>query len=546
MTGLQSQVNDLPVPRNIDDAFRMVLGETSLYMLRSLWKNCAGPQPLVTLVHHFLHGLAFSLPEVSNNIVDPLKAGVSPSLNEHGLFNVFERNPHACGIGACLVHLGDRLPKSGGRQLTEAITPLYLSFVCAASENIVEDYREVLNPERIVDESTALGGLSLRLEAALNQAVDSQLRSGIQHLFEAVMIVRDRRVEEVPLTIDLGLPLCCSWESILEQASAGEDEERQPGSCEPRLADKQSLLKSLAGISTDQLVEELEDIGKHVGRGVARLDLRSESPSQGKGLFRIGRIWKDHSGAPLALLYDLDWHLPDPNNALDVRLVLLSQGTVTVLVQGDPFFEYLRGNWRYVDVLGKTRHIASTIEQQIEIAETLVPSIYRVARVAYQLAYHNHGATIELDLSPLKSSGANLQRIRTKWDIQAIEDEGLPLLRHSSGTDVDGLPEATGAGRLAYALSTRDGVSIWHLKDNGLSLDLHEFGMIVDVNRDATVKNWIEANKRLGLMTTSLGGGRHISAYQRSLEADGKRMVFCVSQDGYIDVYSAGNYMSFR
>lgn len=530
-------------PVGLEDAFRQVFGSPSISVLRRVWSSANGPDRCEQAKMAFVRGLAYSLPSISDNIADPLSVNVHRDLLERRPSNVFVGNPHACGIAACATALSDVPPDVVGRRIDESSIRLYLAFTTIASTRIVKKYSDVLpSGEDHSYYASRFEELVTELRGSIEEAIGSPLRRGINHLLEALLLVREKRVEERPLTLDLRLPLTCSWDLILEAASRSEG---APGHENPAM--QVDLLRALSNYSASLIVDELESIGKHLGRGVAQMTLRGEPPeSSKKGLFMCERLWENHQAAPLSRLYDLDWNLPQSSEVPDVRVVLLGNGTVSIYLQGDPFFEYLLGYWRYVDIAGKTRVLSAVLEPERERAEYLVPTLYRVARMAHHLAYHNHGAILEIDLEPPALTERNLHSVRIRWDIDQIA-AGLPLLRlKSEGEEAEPSLSPTGYGRFAYALATHDGISVWSVtKDSGL-LEFEDFGQIEDIRRGEIAASWKERARELGIEEESLGGGRHHAAYQRSMSREQGRAVFCISQDGFIDVFVAKDALRLR
>jgi hypothetical protein len=419
-----------------------------------------------------------------------------------------------------------------------------LTFATIASDRIVPKYHELLENKSSTQNVTSFDELVTELDASLAQAMGDTVQNGIQHLLEAVILVRERRVEETPLTLDLRLPLSCSWDLVQEAASSAEGGTLR----QENLAAKLPALRALADASTDRLVEELVGIGMHLGRGISQLVLRDVAPaSRTKGHFRCEWIWTDHEHAPLSQLYTLDWRLPPATGKPEVRIVLLPNSTVAVHVQSDPFFEYLLGDWRYVDIVTKTKAIASAVERDPAAADFLAPSLYRVARMAHQLASHNHGAIIELDLSEQAMANKHMQYVKQVWDVKEIDDKGLPLSGVSSKASGEA-PEfgPTGYGRLAYALCIRDGISILSLGDDFVSLRLNEFGWIEDIEKDKISAAWKQRAQDLGIDEDTLGGGRHHAAFQRAIAKATDRVILCVSQDGNVNVFVAGDALRLR
>jgi hypothetical protein len=81
---------------------------------------------------------------------------------------------------------------------------------------------------------------------------------------------------------------------------------------------------------------------------------------------------------------------------------------------------------------------------------------------------------------------------------------------------------------------------------------LGDFGQIIRFSKDIrrTWQTFLEKILQEKSSEIDIGGARHTSAISRAYEnpPDGSkgRMVFCVSQDGYIDVYMKDNWLKLR
>ena len=312
--------------------------------------------------------------------------------------------------------------------------------------------------------------------------------------------------------------------------------------------EKQVLLKKLPKMSLDDIVEELDKAGRYMGRGVCELSLRNVK-SAGSGIFEKSRIWPDHSHAPLSRLYGLSWDLPQDIEEPNVRMVLLGNSTISIQSQGDPFFEYLLGDWSYVDVVSKSALIASLVAEGDVDPEDLRLTVYRLARFAYQLAYHNHGSTVSVNLSDPVEAREKLNELRDLWDVDEIDAEGLSLPSSTRSGGTDRAPDLKRhLGRLAYSLALQDGSSVWKLGPDGNDIHLHDFGRYRDVQDEILKPLWKPRAVEMGLdPDVVIKGGRHKSAFMQSIWTDGHRkVVFCISQDGFVEAFIDGFFVRLR
>lgn len=548
---------DVP-PVALSDAFLEMIGDTSVGVLMRVWDTLPSGDRPAELEKGFLASLTEGLLEDPSAIEEPANLGIPLPASERRLDNVFYRNVQARALAVCIARA---YRKSGGGDthrdvdLGSLVVPLYLSFVTAASESVPTALLGLLKATSsegvsagatiAATRQSAFRGVIQALEGALDSAWGGDLRSGLKALIDAMMIVREAREEEAALTVDVKLPLNCSWDLIYEAAN-------NPGEsvlAKANLSQKQELLKLLGGIPRQELVDELEDLSRHLGRGVSLCSLRERRPINGgkKSFFQCQNVWPSHEGAPLSQLYDLAWAVPSELTDPDVRLIMYAESTILLSVQGDSFLEYRRGVWRYVDLWGKTRVISRVIEPKEERAEVLDPPLYRVSRLAYQLAYHHHGATIDLNLEEANTSSEHLNQLKEKWDVKGITPSGLALIVSAKGeTEDTGTTRPTHMGRLAYALCLQDGMSVWDMPKGSNELNLREFGEIITINGEQIMDAWREMAKKDGFTAPKLGGGRHYAAFGRSLEQDKLRVVFCVSQDGSVDVFSGKHWMPLR
>lgn len=547
-------------PLPLEDTFRSLLGSPSISVLRPLWGEIvargesADAARYRDLEHEFLKGMAYGLPDVADSIEDPLEVRLSPKLLERGISNLFESNPKACGVAASIVRALTP-PASESEDAVSAsrnVVSLYLALSAALPADVAAAYRELLDassenidrPRASLDErKRAFERLVERLKGAMNDAWGGPLRRGIMALLVALIVVREERVEEVPLTLDVRLPLDCSWRALSDAAFQVGPPSTGGGAT---FAD----LESMTNVSHAELVRELKSLAKHVGRGVGVWELRPAGErAAGKSLFRCSSLWPDHKNAPLSQLYDLNWFPPTTETRPDVRVVLLPNSNLSIISQDDPLFDYLRGEWSYVDLVGKTQVLATVLGSAEPRAEVLHAPIYRIARFCYQLAYHNHGATVELNLDSnldLRQE-PDLRKLAERWDVPGIQPDGMPVWTQPPDENPPGgLHEPHHIGRLAYALSTHDGMCIMELTGPRDAAVMHDFGHFETLDDPLVTRLWSEATSRIGIPGEPLGGARHRSAYQRAIKKSSGRLVLCVSQDGNVDAYVGEGWLRLR
>ena len=525
-----------PIPQEIVDAFRVIFGKQSVPFLRKVWPREDCDHPAQEARDRFLRAAAWTLPEVENSLIDPLPLAVPPPLLRKVFHNVFHQNPHAAGIAACVIEAAQKEPNATGERVAQLTVPLYLAFVTSAEGHVVAPLKEVYavgetgdTERRAVAFEALVGGM----RQALRDPRAAILSRGLQRLIDGVLVVRERRVEEVPLTLDIRLPINVSWDLLVAEAVA---EGEGPLAAEA-LAAKQSLLVRLPERSSEELVEELEEAGRHLGRGIARMAVREDAPSSGEGLLRCEHLWDSHETAPFSLLYELRWRPLQLAEKPDVRLALLQNSTVSILLHDDPLFEYMLGNWRYVDIATKMR-LAAACACGDEPQATF-PGLYRVARLAHHLAYHNHGAILDLQLGEQSRDPGNLDAIYTRWSLPPGPVANALLFPEARAAE---LPK--GLGRLAYTLCLQDGASTWHVLPERGEVRMIEYGEFMKLDDERVEAESARSHREMEMESQSIGGARHRAAFLRSLDGEGKNLVFCVSQDGYVDVY--WNHLSMR
>jgi hypothetical protein len=546
-----------PDSPELRDAFRRTFGKYSLNPLERLITERGGDP--ATLKRGFVEAMVAALPGVEDGRLRPEKLGVAQALLEARIWNVFHGNAHACGLAATLLHLQARGEESalGARRLMERAVAHYLALVSTASHHLSERYHDLLvrvsskpteaedegaEPDPTSDESAiaAFREMVRAVEQLLENDSVAELADGIATLIEAILIVREKREEETALTLDLWIPITASWPLFLDTVNKGEQSLLAKAGLEVR----HGLLRALPRESIDTLTKQLEDAGKIVGRGVCEMELR-DAKIDGKDFIRCKTLWASHDGAPLTLLYALNWRLPDEADPPDVRIVLQANSTVSIFVQGDPLFEYLLGYWSYVDLASKCHTLAKLVDHESADVDELKPTLYRVARFAHQLAYHNHGANIELVFGQSPEQRKKLEEARKRWDITEIDETtGLPLPTKLPGEES---PSEHTYGRFAYVLSLNDGLSTWNLSGDGARIYVHDYGRYLPVDDERINETWPAHAAEMGVDGPFSKGGRHRAAYIQSLWKGGqRRVVFCVSQDGYIEVFADGRILRLR
>ena len=91
-------------------------------------------------------------------------------------------------------------------------------------------------------------------------------------------------------------------------------------------------------------------------------------------------------------------------------------------------------------------------------------------------------------------------------------------------------------------------LSIWALIEDGNKIRLFDFGKYVQVGDDDIKAAWEKKAPEMGLNPAKLPkGGRHRAAFLRSLSSNEQRKaVFCISQDGFVEISVDGFSLSLR
>ena len=553
----------------LKDAFSQLFGPAGILLIRRFEGDIKN-RNTNEVKDKILNRLIFSLRDVSDKLV-LVKEDFIPvtERGNDGIWNYFDQNPASYGLALCLITIAEdidlktkSMPYSA-RQLVEQSIPLYIAFVNYSLCNFPENYEKMMDDDlkKYSQEirKTKLNKLVKSAREKLRKGIDSEEQkeavSGISNLLGALMYVRERRVEEKPLTLDLKLGLYGNWELIpTASSSISESEESKAEKNDESIKDIKAQINvsftkiaKLDSISLDMLTKKFEEKANIFGRGVAVMTLDDDVEK----IFRIEKIWPDHSGAPLSKLYSFDYEVPNfedfQNNEL--HLILLPSGVISFQIYGDPLLEYFAGSWRYIDLAQKIKILARNIyqdKQENDYDEDLLfYSIYRISRIAYQLAYHNHGASIVIDFTKT-SIPAGKKLVQASKMLLNSEQNWNKIPRNQEDYDEQASEKI---GRWAYQLMTRDGITTFSIDTSG-EIFLIEYGKIVTVDSDIVENGWesIQAKMDIAKEDINLGGARHRSALYTAINKDSNepRLVFCISQDGYIDIYTKEGWMKIR
>ncbi|HUR25004.1 MAG TPA: hypothetical protein VM327_03195 [Candidatus Thermoplasmatota archaeon] len=514
-----------------------LLGKTSRLHLRRAYADADVAGDVAKLGRALRRAFAYALPKVADAIHNYPALRVLPHFVVRAVNNPFLRSPHVCGVAATLVALYEEDEALTGQQLAQKAVARYLAWATVSAHTIRDTYRQVLDPPEGEGRQTYVQDkfqvLTEHIEDAIKSADSKELAGGIASVLEALLILREKREEETTLTVDIGMPLSCSWELAHDLASKGTASGLHGKAGQPQ----QALLRQLGNASIGRLIKELEKAGRWARRGVCQLYIRETEDAAAAGLFKITHIWQGHRGAPLSQLYGLDWGWPSAADKPDVRVILLDNGAISVQCQGDPLFEYLLGAWTLVDLKGKMHSLWQCLPEAVAEKEDVVRTLFRVARLSYQLGYHNHGANIALHLKGPADGPDKIAEFRKLWTPEVLVEDRIPI----PPANMTG--EGANLGRLVYSLTLQDGMSLWGMDPDGKNLWLHDFGKYADVVEEKDITpTWPTHRDEMGFDATDrIKGGRHRAAYVRSKwNADNEAIVFCVSQDGYIQVFVDG------
>ncbi len=551
------------------DAFEQLFDVSGKATINLLTKGGSNLK-LEEILGVFIRLIFYGLPGVKESAIE-INEGISNPLNSsENCWNLYNSNPSAAALSACIIQTVKSnlyYEQLQARQLVSLSIPIYVAFLGHTLTEFADDFlqfKSIASPsiddfEKVVKKLTNL----------LTSDGVKKTSAGVQNLIDALMFIRERRVEEVPLTFEINLGPFGLWETI-EALVTSRDQGNATSNLNSRINTiKKSILyiDKIGEVPTKIIANEVEDNAKHFGRGVATLKL-SDTIGNGKIQITVENIWKTHSKAPLSNLYGFDWDPPVPDEEdtySQLHLVLLPSGIISIQTGGDPLLEYFAGGWRYVDIFHKSiilsKHVSKIIENIVLLKNDISLPIYRCCRLAYQLSYHNHGSTIELNFGdPMFLPNGKLQSTVNRGGIfNKGDDEWREIRsRNDNSQDTDNNDEdqivdnnVKKIGRWVYQLCISDGITSLFVKD-GSKLYLGDFGRIINVDEESKDK-WknffktIPGNKDAEVST---GGGRHSAAIQcayNPIPYDGKgKIVFCVSQDGFIDVYMKDDWLKLR
>jgi len=540
----------------LNDAFNQIFGLSGEIVFNKLHNKAEKEETIELLRDKFLAGLLNSLQGVNDKMFKIRTTMVnSLFLNTDNIWNLFSNNPSACGIAATLLQVFSETKNENQnlsyRQLISLTIPRYFAFLNQFLLNMQGDYKLLIECTDSTKEKFKSAVSSLT--KILTSDDTKSLSMGIGNVIEGLMYIRERRVEEYPITLDLSLGIYGSWDAIAQfsqddSSSSSDDFESEEKQLRTELEERIKSLINLKSKSEREFVADLEDAGKSFGRGVAVLKFSKQMSLEDSIV--IDHFWSDHKGAPLSMLYGLDYKLPDPEeDGKTLNIILFQNGTISIQMDYDPFIDYFAGSWRYVDLYHKANILTKKLSPDSTSSDAnldLLATIYRIARLSYQLAYHNHGATIEVIIgdSALVGETGKLDKSRSKIG------DGLPspiAIKY----DPDSLSEdyLVKIGRWVYQLCTIDGITRLNI-DLENNLVIKGYGNIIDVKKPDCETHWKDFLKKIGANTNQpIGGGRHYSAYQCMIDgsdANLKNFVFCISQDGYIDVYMKYDWLRAR
>lgn len=537
----------------LEDAFRQIFGLSGVTILDKLLNSAKNGDELEKIDYardKFLGGLLNSLPGINDKTFSVRESVVGTEFIEtNRIWNLFSMNPASCGIAATLLQIykdtlsETKSQKLNYRQLISLAIPRYFAFLNSFLLEMQEEYKKLNKIDGLTTDN--FSQVLNHLGTILTSDPTKELSMGIDTVIEALMYVRERRVEESPITLDLRMGIYGSWEAIVSLSQEDGTTDLQKG-LKKDLKDRITLFKKLRKKSVREFGNDLEKTAKWFGRGVAVLKL--ENISGDKNTIKVDRFWSDHTKAPLSMLYGLDYIMPEPDKISknNVHLILLQNGTISFQIEYEPFLDYFAGGWRFVDLY----HKAALLTKRLNMSHSDSPyenqpaiPVYRITRLAYQLAYHNHGATIEVMIGSNDSTKSKLSEAKEKLDQKMLNSFEIKYDPDLKSDDIK-------IGRWIYQLCTVDGITTFYI-DSDDKLFIDGFGNIINVYKTKCNKEWNSFLKSIGAVNQDLGGGRHHSAYQCMLNKNKEKdkinsIVFCISQDGYIDIYMKNDWLQQR
>lgn len=548
------------------DAFEQLFdasGRAAIALLTAKGNNLE----LEEILNHFISSTFYGFPGSDIYISNPSNGTAPPMENRDKSWNIFTSNPAASALAACIV---DTIQKTSNeqlqaRQLVSLAIPKYIAFLAHSLIEFAEDYSRFVDRDSV--EQTDFDRMLGKLKNVMTSNGVKKTAAGIENLIDALMFIRERRVEEVPLTFEINLGPFGLWESIDKIGAT--QREPEDGMVEVRnhiklIEDSLKAIDLIGKIPTKKIAKDVETNAKHFGRGVAILKLSTKA--NGEIQINVTKLWKTHEEAPLSNLYGFDWSPPSSEQneiKTELHLVLLPSGVISVQVGGDPLVEYFAGGWRYVDTYHKSMILsqrASTFNEDLMLTnEGISLPIYRCCRLAYQLSYHNHGSTVDLNFGPaIYGLQGKLRGTIIKGGIFDPDENWWREIKSKKGeseTEGEGghLFVETGEkiGRWVYQLCVSDGITSLYV-DEDSKLQLGDFGQIIQFKDEIKTawKSFFQSIPGNEESDAELGGGRHTAAIQCAFDdmpyKDKGKMVFCVSQDGYIDVYMKDDWLKLR
>lgn len=524
-------------------------------------------QNLERILDRFIELIIYGLPQVDEFPISDPEQEKNPLKECESSWNIFSSNPASSAMAACIIQVlksNASYEQFQARQLVSLAVPKYISFVAHALLYFAKDYSNFIN-NKADNAKKQFKNMVGKLKEILGSTSVKDTAAGIENLIEALMFIRERRVEETPLTIEINLGSFAMWESMLTIGSALSEPDTASIGIKSQIDNIRASIESIDKIGkvpTKLISKEAETNAKHFGRGVAVLKLPMLDDKD-KISIDLKNLWSSHENAPLSTLYGFDWKSPNPDPNSDqpeLNLVLLPSGVISIQVGGDPLLEYFAGGWRYVDIYHKSM-ILSKLAKQIDnnlvlTNDNISLPVYRCSRLAYQLSYHNHGSTIDLNFGePTFLPDGKLKDAISKGHYFNASDESWRLINSTSNDKYENLedddPNSKKLGRWVYQLCIGDGITSLFIEDH-YNLLLGDFGQIIQFDKDIKEK-WRKFVKSIpgnDGAEIDIGGARHTSAFSCAYKdppAGSKgRMVFCISQDGYIDVYMKGGWLKLR
>ena len=538
-----------------------VSGRAAITLLNRSKNN----QKLESILDRFIELIIYGLPGMDEFPIRDLEQEEYPLIENESSWNIFSSNPASSAMAACIIQViksNALYEQFQARQLVSLAVPKYISFVAHALLDFAENYSKYINEQ---PDERQFKIMVEELKKILKSPSITKTAAGIENLIEALMFIRERRVEEAPLTIEINLGSFAMWESMQTIGSAIFEPDTALIGIKNQINNiKKSVeyIDRIGEVPTKMISKEVETNAKHFGRGVAVLGLSGSDDSDKKNI-DLKNLWSSHKNAPLSTLYGFDWSPPNLEQSGEqpqLNLVLLPSGVISIQVGGDPLLEYFAGGWRYVDTYHKSMilsKLAKDIDDNLVLTnDNISLPIYRCSRLAYQLSYHNHGSTIDLNFGkPTFFPKGKLKGTISKGRYFNASDESWRQINWESKEQNDGIDDVVNPnkkiGRWVYQLCISDGITSLFVDDNS-NLLLGDFGQIINVkkNIEQTWKEFVKSIPGNEKVEVEIGGARHTSAISRAYEnppnGSKGRMVFCISQDGYIDVYIKNEWLKLR